>query len=79
MDVTKTPSRRQPPNLLVQDLYDEARFAQLFDIHLRNHRNAWLITPVDPSNQFMPRDNAAPDNPESIGIVAKLMRMAGNP
>jgi polyphosphate kinase len=63
----------------VQDPDARARLAQLFDIHLRDHRNAWLITPEGTSQQLMPPENATPDSPESIGTFASLMRLAGNP
>jgi polyphosphate kinase len=61
----------------VLDPEARTRLAGVFDICLRDHRNAWLITPDGRSEQLMPPEDAEPGSPEAIGTFASLMRMAG--
>lgn len=60
----------------VLDSDARARLAELFDICLRDRRNAWLITPEGRSEQLMPPEDADPDAPESLGTFRTLMRLA---
>lgn len=56
-----------------------ARLAQLFDICLRDRRNAWMIGADGRSEQLMPPPDADPNSPETLGTFASLMKLAANP
>lgn len=60
----------------VADPDARARLAQLFDVCLRDRRNAWLIEPDGQSRRLTPPEDAAPDTPETLGTFASLMRIA---
>lgn len=62
----------------VADSDARARLAQLFDICLRDRRNAWITQPDGRSDQLTPPEDAAPDSPEALGTFASLMRIAAN-
>ncbi|MCC5823996.1 MAG: polyphosphate kinase 1 [Phycisphaerales bacterium] len=62
----------------VLDTEARGRLAQLFEVSLRDRRNAWLIGPDGRSEQLMPPEDADPDSPEAMGTFATLMRLAGN-
>ena len=54
------------------------RLAQLFEIHLRDRRNAWLIRPDGRSEQLTAPPDTDPNSPEALGTFASLMKQAAN-
>lgn len=62
----------------VPDPEARARLAGIFDVILRDRRNAWLINSEGRSEQLMPPPDADPDSPEALGTFATLMKLAAH-
>lgn len=51
------------------------RLWELFEIHLRDRQNAWIMNPDATYTHLTPKGRPDPDSPEALGTFASMMRL----